>query len=52
MKNEVVYIKMQDQIDQNGIEDKLNLLEICPRGNNKMVIIYLYVYDECLHTML
>ena len=23
-----------------------NLLEICPRGNNKVVIIYLCVYDK------
>jgi hypothetical protein len=31
----------------------LKLLEICPRGNNKLVIIiYLCVYDKCLHTML
>ena len=28
------------------------MLEICPRDNNKVVIIYLYVYDKCLHTML
>jgi hypothetical protein len=28
------------------------LLEICQRGNNKVIIIYLCVYDKCLHTML
>ena len=28
------------------------LLEICPRGNNKMVIIIFFVHDNCLLFML
>jgi hypothetical protein len=29
-----------------------NLKGICPRGNNKVVIIIFHVYDKCLFLML
>jgi hypothetical protein len=34
------------------IENSRNLKGMCPRGNNKVVIIIFYIYDKCLFLML
>jgi hypothetical protein len=40
---------------ETGVEEVAtisSLKGICPRGNNKMVIIIFHVYDKCLFLML
>jgi hypothetical protein len=36
----------------NGSKGNWRLKGICPRGNNKVVIIIFHVYDKCLFIML
>ena len=44
--------EMSSYMASLGTSETAQLKEICPRGNNKVVILYFLIHDRCLLFML